>query len=268
MQTSIPTPRISVVEIGPFTIHFYALCIITGVAVAIWLSNKRFVAAFPDARGVVGDIAIVAVPAGVIGGRLYHVKTTPEKFFGADGNLIDVVKIWQGGLGIWGAITLGGVGAFTAYLVLAKRLTLPQFRYFADAVAPGIVFAQAIGRWGNWFNAELFGRPTSLPWGLEIPRWARPIGYSEFTTFHPTFLYESIWCAGVGFLLIRYGKRLAPGATFALYVATYCLGRLGFEILRIDEAHHILGVRINVLVSVAVGVAALAAFRSFSRSSR
>lgn len=268
MLTSIPTPSISVVEIGPLTIHFYALCIITGVALAIWLSNKRFVAAFPEARGVVGDVAIVAVPAGVIGGRLYHVITTPEKFFGADGNLVDIVKIWQGGLGIWGAITLGGIGAFVTYLAMAKRRTLPKFRYFADAVAPGIVFAQAIGRWGNWFNAELFGRPTSLPWGLEIPRWARPIGYGDFTTFHPTFLYESIWCAGIGFLLLRYGKRLAPGATFALYVATYCLGRLGFEILRIDEAHHIMGVRINVLVALAVGIASLAIFRSFSRSTR
>jgi prolipoprotein diacylglyceryl transferase len=268
VNRSIPTPSISVVEIGPFTIHYYALCIIAGVALAIWLSNKRFVAAFPQAQGVVGDVAIVAVPSGVLGGRLYHVITSPERFFGSQGHPADILKIWQGGLGIWGAITLGGAGAFLTYRYLGGRRELPKFRYFADAVAPGIVFAQAIGRWGNWFNAELFGKPTTLPWGLEIPRWARPSGYTTFETFHPTFLYESLWCALIGFLLLRYGSRLAPGATFALYVASYCLGRLVCELLRIDEAHHIFGIRLNVFVSLAVGVASLAIFRRFSRVSR
>ena len=268
MVKTIPTPSISVVEIGPFTIHAYALCIIAGVALAIWLSNKRFVAAFPDAKGVVGDVAIIAVPAGVLGGRLYHVITTPERFFGSNGHPEDILKIWQGGLGIWGAITLGGVGAFCGYLFIARTRTLPKFRYFADAVAPGIIFAQALGRWGNWFNAELFGRPTDLPWALEIPRWARPIGYQEFLTFHPTFLYESLWCAAVGFALLRYGGRLQGGQTFALYVTAYCVGRLGFELLRIDDAHHIAGIRINVLVSIAVGLISLAIFRRFSRQGR
>jgi prolipoprotein diacylglyceryl transferase len=268
MNQTIPTPSISVVAIGPFTIHAYALCIITGVALAIWLSNKRFVAAFPDARGVVGDVAIIAVPAGVLGGRLYHVATTPERFFGSTGHPADILKIWQGGLGIWGAITLGGVGAFVGYHYLGRTRTLPQFRYFADAVAPGIVFAQAIGRWGNWFNAELFGSPSDLPWALEIPRWARPAGYQDFLTFHPTFLYESIWCAAVGVLLIRFGGRLRGGQTFALYVATYCLGRLGCEFLRIDTAHHIAGIRINVLVAIVVGLASLVTFRGFSKESR
>ena len=268
MLKSIPTPSISVVEIGPFTIHAYALCIITGVAVAIWLSNKRFVAAFPDTRGVVSDVAIIAVPSGVLGGRLYHVVTTPERFFGASGHPEDILKIWEGGLGIWGAIALGGVGAFLGYLYLGRNRSLPQFRYFADAVAPGIIFAQAIGRWGNWFNAELFGRPTDLPWALEIPEWARPSGYGDFTTFHPTFLYESLWCVAVGYLLIRMGGRLRGGQVFALYVATYCLGRLGCELLRIDTAHHFAGIRINVLVSVVVGLISLAFFRIFSRNPR
>lgn len=268
MRASIPTPSISVVEIGPFTVHAYALCIIVGVAVAIWLSNKRFVAAFPSARGVVSDVAIVAVPSGVLGGRLYHVITTPERFFGTDGRPQDILKIWQGGLGIWGAITLGGVGAYLAYLWLARTRDLPQFRYFADALAPGIIFAQAIGRWGNWFNAELFGKPTTLPWGLEIPRWARPEGYKDFLTFHPTFLYESLWCLAVGLLLLRVGARLKAGQVFTLYVALYCLGRLGFELLRIDSAHLIAGIRINVLVSLAVGAISLAIFRIFSRSAR
>lgn len=268
MLNSIPTPSISVVEIGPFTVHAYALCIITGVAVAIWLSNKRFVAAFPDARGVVGDVAIIAVPSGVLGGRLYHVVTTPERFFGAHGHPEDILKIWEGGLGIWGAIALGGVGALLGYLYLGRTRSLPQFRYFADAVAPGIIFAQAIGRWGNWFNAELFGRPTDLPWALEIPSWARPSGYGDYATFHPTFLYESLWCIAVGYLLIQIGQRLKGGQIFSLYVLLYCFGRLGIELLRIDTAHHIAGIRINVLVSVVVGLISFALFRIFSRQPR
>lgn len=268
MRYSIPTPSLSVVEIGPFTIHAYALCIITGVALAIWLSNRRFIAKFPQAVGVVGDVAIVAVPSGVLGGRLYHVITTPENFFGEGGHPENILKIWQGGLGIWGAITLGGVGAFLSYLYLARTRELPKFRYFADAVAPGIIFAQAIGRWGNWFNAELFGGPTDLPWGLEIPRWARPSGFAEFATFHPTFLYESLWCALIGLLLLRFANGLKGGQTFALYVFGYCVGRLGFELLRIDSAHLILGVRVNVLVSLVVGFGSLAIFRGLSRNSR
>jgi prolipoprotein diacylglyceryl transferase len=268
MRSSIPTPTISVVEIGPFSAHIYALCIMTGVALAIWLGNKRFIAAYPDARGIVSDVAIVAVPSGVLGGRLYHVATTPERFFGANGRPEDILKIWQGGLGIWGAISLGALGAFIAYKYLARTRQLPQFRFFLDAIAPGIVFAQAIGRWGNWFNAELFGRPTDLPWALEIPRWARPEGFKEFLTFHPTFLYESLWCAAIGFTLIRVGGKLKGGQTFALYIATYCLGRLAFELIRIDEANLILGVRVNVFVSIVVGISAVVAFRSFSSRSR
>lgn len=268
MFQSIPTPTISVVEIGPFAVHAYALCIITGVALAIWLGNKRFIGAYPDARGVVSDVAVIAVPAGVIGGRLYHVATTPERFFGANGHPEDIVKIWEGGLGIWGAISLGGVGAFLAYAYFARKRELPQFRYFADAIAPGILFAQALGRWGNWFNAELFGRPTDLPWALEIPRWARPFGFAEYETFHPTFLYESLWCAALGFALLKIGGRLSGGQVFTLYVAAYCVGRLGFELLRIDEANLIAGLRVNVLVSIAVGAISLALFRRFSTSSR
>jgi prolipoprotein diacylglyceryl transferase len=268
VKFSIPTPSVSVVEIGPLTIHYYALCIITGVALAIWLSNKLFLESFPDAKGVVSDVAIIAVPSGVLGGRLYHVITTPEKFFGAEGHPEDILKIWEGGLGIWGAITLGGVGAFLGYLYLGRSRELPQFRYFADAVAPGIVFAQAIGRWGNWFNGELFGSPTTLPWALEIPRWARPFGYSEFATFHPTFLYESLWCCAVGVILLQLRNRISGGALFPLYVALYCAGRLIFELLRIDEAHHILGLRVNVIVALLVGATATLIFRKFSRNSR
>jgi prolipoprotein diacylglyceryl transferase len=268
MPNSIPTPNISVVEIGPFAVHLYAICIITGVALAIWLGNRRFLAAYPEAHGIVSDVAIIAVPAGVLGGRLYHVITTPERFFGADGRPEDILKIWQGGLGIWGAISLGALGAFLSFKYLSRTRDLPPFRFFLDALAPGIVFAQAIGRWGNWFNAELFGAPTNLPWALEIPRWARPEGYKDFLTFHPTFLYESLWCALVGFLLIRLSGKLKGGQIFALYIATYCAGRLAFELIRIDEANLIAGIRVNVFVSVAVGLSALVAYRRFSFKSR
>jgi prolipoprotein diacylglyceryl transferase len=265
---SIPTPSISVFEIGPFSIHAYALCIITGVAIAIWLGNKRFIAAFPTAHSVVSDVAVIAVPAGVIGGRLYHVVTTPERFFGSNGDLRDIVKIWEGGLGIWGAIALGTFAAFLTYRQLAKKRELPQFRYFADALAPGILLAQALGRWGNWFNGELFGRPTDLPWGLEIPRSLRPFGYAEFETFHPTFLYESLWCFTLAIFLLLLKQRMAPGQIFSLYVAGYCLGRFFFEYLRIDEANLIAGVRVNIFVASAVGVISLALFRRYSRTSR
>jgi prolipoprotein diacylglyceryl transferase len=268
VKYSIPTPTISVVEIGPLTIHAYALCIIAGVTLAIWLSNKRFVSAFPDATGVVGDVAIVAVPAGVLGGRIYHVITTPERFFGAEGNFLDAFKIWQGGLGIWGAISLGALGAFLAYRKIAHTRELPSFIYFADAVAPGIIFAQAIGRWGNWFNGELFGKPTQLPWALEIPSHLRPSGYTSFATFHPTFLYESLWSLALGFVLLRLTNKVATGQIFTLYVGGYCLGRLGMEFLRIDTSHHLFGLRINAFVAALGIVAATWAFRNFSKRPR
>ena len=265
-HSSIPTPTQSVVEIGPFTFHYYAFCIIAGIALAIWLSNKRFLSAFPAAKGIVSDVAIAAVPAGVLGGRIYHVVTSPDKYFGSRGEPLAALKIWEGGLGIWGAISLGAVGAFLAFRKLAQSRDLPQFRFFADALAPGIVFAQAIGRWGNWFNAELFGRPTTLPWGLEIPEWARPLGFGEYSTFHPTFLYESLWCLALGFLLIRLSPLLKGGQVFSLYVFGYCLGRLAFESIRIDSATLLWGIRVNIFVSIAVGIGALVAFRRFSRS--
>ena len=268
MHHSIPTPSTSAVEIGPFTIHAYALCIIAGVAIAIWLSNKRFLHTFPHAHSVVADVAIAAVPAGVLGGRIYHVITSPDQYFGTNGHPLEALKIWNGGLGIWGAIALGAAGAWLAYSRIAKRVELPKFRYFADAVAPGIVFAQAIGRWGNWFNAELFGGPTSAPWGLEIPSYARPLQYKNSPLFHPTFLYESLWCLAIGILLLKIGSRLRAGQTFALYVTLYSLGRLYFEFLRVDTAHLIFGIRLNIFVALGVGAGALATFLRISRPTR
>lgn len=267
-RTAIPTPSFSVFEVGPLSIHAYALCIIAGVAIAIWLGNRRFVKAFPQVSGIVSDVAIIAVPSGVIGGRIYHVISSPDKYFGKGGQPLDALKIWQGGLGIWGAISLGAVGALLAYRQLARTRELPQFRYFLDALAPGILFAQAIGRWGNWFNGELYGRPTDLPWALEIPRNLRSVEYRDFETFHPTFLYESLWCLLLGLILIKFSSRLRGGQIFSLYILGYCAGRLVFEALRIDEASLIFGVRINIFVSIAVGALAALAFQRFSKQSR
>lgn len=267
-RTAIPTPSFSVFEVGPLSIHAYALCIIAGVAIAIWLGNRRFIKAFPQASGIVSDVAIIAVPSGVIGGRIYHVISSPDQYFGKGGQPLDALKIWQGGLGIWGAISLGAVGALIAYRQLARTRELPQFRYFLDALAPGILFAQAIGRWGNWFNGELYGRPTDLPWALEIPRNLRSVEYRDFETFHPTFLYESLWCLLLGLILIKFSSRLRGGQIFSLYILGYCAGRLVFEALRIDEASLIFGVRINIFVSIAVGALAALAFQRFSKQSR
>lgn len=268
LKASIPTPAVSALEFGPFTIHFYALCIIAGVVLAIWLGNKRFVHAFPDTAGVVSDVAIYAVPAGVIGGRLYHVITAPERFFGRDGNVLDIVKIWEGGLGIWGAISLGALVSYLSYRKIGRSRELPEFRYFLDALAPGVIFAQAIGRWGNWFNGELFGRPLSAPWALEIPPALRPSEFSQYSTFHPTFLYESLWSVLIGAMLIFLTKRVRGGQLTCIYVGGYCLGRIFIEFLRIDTSHLILGVRTNVLVALTIGVASLLAFRGFSRHER
>jgi prolipoprotein diacylglyceryl transferase len=249
-RLSIPTPTTSAVAIGPLTIHFYALCIIAGVAVALWLGNKRFIASYPATIGVVSDVAIFAVPAGVIGGRLYHVITNPEKYFGTDGHLADAFRIWNGGLGIWGAIALGFGAAFIAYRHVAKRLDLPTFLEFADALAPGVLIAQAIGRWGNWFNGELFGRPLKAAWALEIPAPLRPTGYEQFATFHPTFLYESLWCLTIAAVLLKLGRSLPAGSLFALYITLYSLGRFFIEDLRIDQAHIFAGLRLNQYVAL------------------
>lgn len=252
-------------ELGPFTFHLYALCIIAGIAIAIWLGDKRFRAHAPDAKSVVSEVAITAVPAGIIGGRIYHVITSPDAYFGSGGIPLDALKIWEGGLGIWGAISLGAVSAWMRYRQLAKRMALPNFAYFLDALAPGILFAQAIGRFGNWFNIELFGKPLNAPWALEVPVQYRPSGYSAFETFHPTFLYESLWCVVLAFALMRIGKRLAPGQIFSLYVMVYSIGRLVIEPIRIDSAHTIAGLRLNIWVSVLVAIAAAVTLRTQSR---
>ena len=248
----IPTPSNSSIELGAITIHYYALCILLGILVALAIGRIRWV----KSGGIPSelyDLAIYVIPAGVIGGRIYHVLTSPELYFGANGRLSNAFKIWEGGMGIWGAVALGtGV----AYLYFKKANRSITFALALDALAPGILIAQAIGRWGNWFNHELFGRPTSLPWGLKIPLADRPLGFENFATFQPTFLYESIWClicAGI-ILFVPRVRRLKPGSTFLLYIALYCVGRTWIETLRIDRAHVIAGLRLNVWVGIICGV--------------
>lgn len=268
MRFAISTPTTSAVAIGPLTIHFYALCIISGVAVAIWLGNRRFTSAYSEVDGVVADVAIVAVPAGVIGGRLYHVLTTPELYFGSGRSFLDIFRIWNGGLGIWGAISLGTVGAFISYRRIGRTRPLPSFSSFAGALTPGLLFAQAIGRWGNWFNGELFGRPLDAPWALSIPLQLRPAGFEGFKTFHPTFLYESLWCFILGSILIYLTPKFSGGALFALYITGYSLARFFIEGLRIDQAHSWGGLRLNQYVSLILICGGLLTFRRFSRSNR
>lgn len=265
LQAFIPSPQFTAFSFGPLKVHAYALCILLGIFFAIKIGQARWFAKGGRANEV-ADIAVWAVPAGIIGGRIYHVITSPDQYFGTGGRPFDVIKIWNGGLGIWGAISLGAVGAWLGHRRLVARTALtPSFAVFADAIAPGILVAQAIGRWGNWFNKELFGGPTSLPWGLEIPPGYRPD--INQATYHPTFLYESLWCLALAFLLIwgerRFGWR--NGQTFFLYVAGYCVGRFWWEWLRVDPAHQILGMRVNSWVSIVVGVIALAMFRIRAR---
>ncbi len=265
----LPSPSIHVIELGPLTVHFYALCIIAGIVVAVWLGERRFVAR-GGAPGVVTDVAYWAVPSGIIGGRLYHLATSWD----SERTFLDAIAIWRGGLGIWGAISLGALGAYLRYRVLRTRnateeITYPPFALFMDALAPGIVLAQAIGRWGNWFNVELFGKPSTLPWALEVPLNKRPSDYQSFATFHPTFLYESLWCIAVALLLLWVSQRdlFRDGGIFLLYVASYSLGRFWIEGLRIDESELILGLRFNLWVSsLLFAGAALATFKRRNRN--
>ena len=253
------------VELGPLTIHFYALCIITGIAIAIWLGGKRVQYKTVQGQSIVSEVAIVAVPSGIIGGRIYHVISSPNAYFGSGGTPVDAFKIWEGGLGIWGAISIGLLGAYLRYRSLARTVELPSFAVFADALAPGILFAQAIGRFGNWFNGELFGKPLDAWWALEIPMRYRPSGYTEFETFHPTFLYEAIWCIFIELVILKFGAKLKAGQSFALYVATYCVGRFFIELIRIDTANTIAGLRVNVWVSVLVAAGAALYFARASK---
>ena len=251
----IPSPSDGVWNLGPFPVRGYALCIIAGVIVAVWLGDRRWVQRGGQ-PGTVSDVAVWAVPFGLVGARLYHVLTDPQLYFTEGRDPVTALYIWRGGLGIWGAIALGAVGVY-----IGCRRHQADFRAFGDAVAPGVALAQAIGRWGNWFNQELFGRPTTLPWALEIDPENRG-DLQEYETFHPTFLYESLWCIGVAALVIWADRRFRLGycRAFALYVMAYTAGRVWIEQLRVDTVNHVFGLRLNVWTSILVFVLATAYF--------
>ena len=249
LPLSIPSPDQGSWMLGPIPIRGYAMIILLGLVVGLWLANRRWQER-GGRNGTVFDVAVWAIPFGIIGARLYHVITDWQLYFAEGGSgIVGAVQIWQGGLGIWGAVAGGALGAWIA----TSRRGIP-LSHFADAVAPSLVLAQAIGRWGNYINQELFGRPTDLPWGLEIDLANRPPGYEAFETFHPTFLYESLWNLGVFFVLIWADRRwrIGYGRLFALYVALYTLGRVWIEAMRIDSANEILGLRLNVWTSLIV----------------
>ncbi|OEU97015.1 prolipoprotein diacylglyceryl transferase [Streptomyces oceani] len=250
----IPSPSAGEIYLGPVPLRGYALCIILGVFLAVWLGGRRWVARGGQA-GTVADIAVWAVPFGLVGGRLYHVITDYQLYFGEGRNWVDAFRIWDGGLGIWGAVALGAVGAWIG--CRRRGIPLPAW---ADALAPGLALAQAVGRWGNWFNQELYGRATDLPWAVEIAPGNRPLESPDLATYHPTFLYESLWCLGAAALIMWADRRfrMGHGRVFALYVAVYTVGRFWIEYLRIDDAHEVLGLRLNNWTSVVVFLGAVA----------
>lgn len=257
MLASLPSPGSN--AIGPF--RAYGLMIAIGVVAGVEMARRRFRARGGDPEDMT-TIALWAVPAGLIGARLYHVVTDWKAYF--PDRPLDVVKVWEGGLGIPGGIILGvAVGVYVGY---RKGIRLPVG---LDVVAPALPLAQAIGRLGNWFNQEVFGRPTDLPWGLEISAENRPLGYEQDPIFHPTFLYEGLWnLALMGFLIwIDRRRVLRPGNVFVLYVGGYGLGRLWVESLRIDDASLILGIRVNIWTSLAAigGAVVVLAVRGLRR---
>jgi prolipoprotein diacylglyceryl transferase len=254
---SIPSPSRSVWHLGPLPVRAYALCIIAGILVAIWLTNRRWRERGGNPEHV-WDVAAWAIVLGIIGGRVYHVVTDPELYFKSGRHPLDAFKIWDGGLGIWGAIALGTAGAW-----IGCRRRKIKLAVFADAAVPGVVFAQAIGRWGNWFNNELYGGATRLPWKLQIHCLDIDVGKASVCPgthstvlgyFQPTFLYECLWdiAIGVGLILVDRKLRLGRGNVMALYVMGYTAGRAWIEALRTDHANHVLGLRLNDWTSIVV----------------
>ena len=254
----IPSPSQGVWHLGPLPIRAYAMAIILGVVAAVWLGNKRWIAR-GGPPGQIADIALWAVPAGIIGARLWHVATDSNLYFGEGRDWWRAFEIWNGGLGIWGGVAGGMLGAW----IYCRRHNI-QIRPLADALAPALLLAQAIGRFGNYFNQELFGRPTDLPWALKIDLAHRPAGYEQYATFHPTFLYEALWnvAAIVVILWLERRFRLDNGRVFALYAMIYTLGRGWIENLRIDpvELRDVGGLRLNVWTSLVVFLAGAAYF--------
>ena len=263
MLAFIPSPAQGVWHLGPVPLRAYALCIIVGALLAIWIGEKRFVAR-GGRSGFIADLATWAIPLGIVGARLYHVITDAQLYFGPGRNPVDALRIWEGGLGIWGAIAGGALGGW-----IACRRADVRFADAAGAVAPGLLVAQAVGRLGNYFNQELFGRPTTRPWALEIDAVNRPAGYEQFSTFHPTFLYELIWNLAAAAILVwvldrRF--RLSGNQVFAAYVMLYTAGRVWIELLRIDTVNHLGPFRLNVWTAIIVFTLAAAYFRRSRRT--
>jgi len=260
----IPSPSSGVWHIGPIPLRAYAFGIIIGALLALWIGEKRFTSR-GGRSGLIGDVAIWAIPFGIVGARIYHVVTDPELYFGEGREAIDALFIWQGGLGIWGAIAGGALGAW-----IACRRYGVAFSAVADALAPGLLVAQAVGRLGNYANQELFGKPTDRPWALEIDAVHRPPGYEQFATFHPTFLYEMLWNLAAAALLIAIDRRfkLTSGRAFALYVMLYTAGRGWIEMLRIDTVNHLGPFRLNVWTSIILFLLAAAYFVVSRRRSK
>lgn len=256
---SIPSPSDNAISIGPLELRAYGLFIAIGAIVAVGIARRRWASLTGSDSDAIGDIAVWAIPAGFVGARLYHVITDWHRFEDAP---LDAFKVWEGGLGIPGAILLGAVVGVA--VARRKGYDVPLLM---DAVAPALPVAQAIGRLGNWFNQELFGRPTDLPWGLEIDPDHRPEGYESVETFHPTFLYEALWNLALAAFLVVLGRKkvLRPGQLFVVYVGGYALGRLWVEALRIDTATRIAGVRVNLWVSGLTVVAAAVWFLWWQR---
>jgi prolipoprotein diacylglyceryl transferase len=249
----LPSPSSNGIHLGPLFLHAYGLCYVVAIAAAIVVAGRRWEARGGD-RALAQEVAVWGVPAGLIGGRLYFLATSwdevPDHWWGP-------FAIWHGGLGIWGGIAGGVLGGLIA--LRRRRVDIPAF---LDAAAPGLLVAQAIGRVGNWFNQELFGKPTSLPWALEIDPEHRPARYASSPTFHPTFLYEILWDLALAAALVVLGRRrdIRPPGIFALYVAGYSAFRILEELLRVDPSKHVLGLRLNFWVAGALTLAGLAWF--------
>jgi prolipoprotein diacylglyceryl transferase len=252
---SIPSPEWSFFDLGPFRIHAYAICILIGIFLATAVTSRRLTKRGGE-PGVVLDIILWAVPLGIVGARIFHVLTHPNDYFGPGKNLWEVFAVWNGGIAIFGALIGGAIGAY-----IGCRRAGIRFWSFSDAVAPALLLAQAMGRLGNWFNHELFGLPTTLPWGLEIEtaNAAYPVGLPAGTLFHPTFLYEIVWnLVGVAVILILERKfRLRWGSSLGVYLIWYGVGRSVFESIRVDPSEIFLGLRTNVwaaLIAIVLGL--------------
>jgi prolipoprotein diacylglyceryl transferase len=254
----IPSPEHGIVHLGPLELHAYGLMLAIGVLAAAKIADVRWRRTGHDPK-VITEIAVPVVAGGVIGARIYHLFTG---YKWSEGGITGAFEIWKGGLSIWGAVA----GGLIAVVIISRRRKLDTLALL-DAIAPGVVVAQAIGRWGNYFNQELFGRPSKLPWALEIDIAHRPLQYVHYATFQPTFLYESLWCLVVFFTIIglEHTRGLRKGQAFALYVAMYTFGRIFFEWMRTDPASKIFGIRFNLLLSVVLCVIATVGFVRLGR---